>query len=161
MYNIHTANNSLLSQTIEWSLLVAFDIFHVWYRVAIYYTSRCKKKNPHQEHRKDFWSGPALIGAHVWHTACNGVCMQISIMNLIKSPKKWSGQNRTSQTGSYAYAHNHDVGLIANFISGSRKATKKSGRESLGPIYPNTSVCFHNITCIHLHPVNVSTHSIC
>ena len=25
-------------------------------------------------------------------------------MNFIKSLKKWSGQNRTSQTGSYAYA---------------------------------------------------------
>ena len=24
-------------------------------------------------------------------------------INFIKSPKKWSGQNRTSQTGSYAY----------------------------------------------------------
>ena len=28
---------------------------------------------------------------------------QISIMNFIKSPKKWSSQNQTSRTGSYAY----------------------------------------------------------
>ena len=26
-------------------------------------------------------------------------------MNFIKLPKKWSGQNWTSWTGSYAYAH--------------------------------------------------------
>ena len=29
--------------------------------------------------------------------------LNISILNFIKSPKKWSGQNRTSWTGSYAY----------------------------------------------------------
>ena len=30
-------------------------------------------------------------------------CVQISIMNFITSLKKWSGQNRTSRTSSYAY----------------------------------------------------------
>ena len=42
--------------------------------------------------RKDFWSGLAVIGARA-KPARN-----------LKSPKKWSGQNRTSRTGSYAYA---------------------------------------------------------
>ena len=44
-----------------------------------------------QERRNDFWSGPAVI------SVCN------FLYNFIKSPKKWSGQNRTSQTGSYTY----------------------------------------------------------
>ena len=38
--------------------------------------------------RKDFWSGPVVIGAQPFFS--------MSIMNFIKSPKKWSGQNRTS-----------------------------------------------------------------
>ena len=44
-----------------------------------------------QERRNDFWSGPAVI------SMCD------FLYNFIKSPKKWSGQNQTSQTGSYTY----------------------------------------------------------
>ena len=50
-------------------------------------------KFPMQGHRKDFWSGPAVIGAHKWHAVCNGAHAQISIMNFIKLPKKWIGSN--------------------------------------------------------------------
>ena len=35
---------------------------------------------------------------------------QISIMNFITSPKKWSGQNQTSQTGSYIYVDSFQLG---------------------------------------------------
>ena len=44
-----------------------------------------------QEHRNDFWSGPVVI------SVCD------FLYNFIKSPKKWSSQNRTSRTGSYTY----------------------------------------------------------
>ena len=39
----------------------------------------------------------------IWNAVCNGVGANISMMNFIKSPKKWSGQNQTSLTGFYTY----------------------------------------------------------
>ena len=51
-------------------------------------------------------SSPAVIGARVWHTICNGARANMKFM------KKWSGQNRTSRTGSYAY----DIGDTNSWI---------------------------------------------
>ena len=50
-----------------------------------------------QWHRKDFWSGPAVIGT------CE-VRMQFLNISVTNLPKKLSGQNRISRTGSYTYA---------------------------------------------------------
>ena len=65
--------------------------------------------------RKDFWSGLAVIGVHKVRTQL----LNISIVNFIKSPKKWSGQNRTSRTGSYAhdsYTHWQSLVLTTTII---------------------------------------------
>ena len=68
----------------------------------------------HQGHRKDVWSGLAVIGAcGAW-----AQFLRISIMNFIKSPKKWSGQNLTSQTGSYMYVqHDHPKAASRVYLS--------------------------------------------
>ena len=42
-------------------------------------------------------------------------CAIIFIMNFIKLPKKWSGQNQTSRTGSHAYA-DHFMSLAPGFV---------------------------------------------
>ena len=60
-----------------------------------------------QGHRKDFWSGPAVIGTREAR-------MQLLNINFIKSPKKWSSQNRSSRTSSYTY----DVSELVNFLDG-------------------------------------------
>ena len=55
-----------------------------------------------QGHRKEFWSGQAVIGVRVWHAICNGTHANI-YNDFITLPKKLSSQNRTSRTSSYAY----------------------------------------------------------
>ena len=52
-------------------------------------------------------SGVGILGVDILRlTLCNGVRTNIyNKINFIKLPKKWSGQNWTSWTGSYAYVH--------------------------------------------------------
>ena len=75
-----------------------------------------------QRCRKDFWSDLAVIGARE-------VRVQF-LLWIIKSPKKWSSKNRTSQTSSYTCVKSCSSCLFS-FTAGSGVDHCDSDSESL------------------------------
>ena len=87
--------------------------------------------------------------------------LNISIVNFIKSPKKWSGQNRTSRTGSYAYdGHMYGAQSVTSYLSMHRCLTvlqseNNSGIDLNGPVKLGSHSIRKELLCMVEHFLNV------
>ena len=79
--------------------------------------------------------------------------LNISIVNFIKSPKKWSGQNRTSLTDSYAYdGHSY---LSMHRCLTVLQSANNSGIDLNGPVKLGSHSIRKELLCTVEHFLNV------